>query len=292
MASRAASGWAFFAHRPVPVQVGYLGFPATSGAPYMDYILADDFVIPAASRELYSEKVVYLPDCFQANDDRRVISDRIPDRAGARLPKHALVFCCFNNAYKFSPELFAIWCRLLQTNQDSVLWLLAESDATRSNLLQEAARRGIAAQRLVFAERLPYDEHLARLGLADLFLDTFPFNAGTTASDALWAGLPVLTCSGEAFASRMAGSLLRTMGLPELIADDLDHYEQLALRLAASPAQLASLRLSLQSSRVTGPLFDTERFCRNLESAYTTMHERVQRGEHPANFSVPQRMLS
>ena len=275
-----------FAHRPAPVQVSYLGFPGTSGAPYIDYLLADRFVVPPESRGHYSEQVVYLPDCFQANDDRRAIAPQRPTRTEAGLPEEGFVFCCFNSGYKITPQIFDIWCRLLAAWPASVLWMVAESEAARRNLAREASMRGIDPQRIVFAGREPYEPHLARMQLADLFLDTLPFNAGTTASDALWAGLPVLTCAGDAFAARMAGSLLHAVGLPELVTESLEAYEQLALELAASPATLAALRERLARNRDTHPLFDTARFCRHLESAYQTMYERHQAGESPVSFSV------
>jgi predicted O-linked N-acetylglucosamine transferase (SPINDLY family) len=276
-----------FGHRPAPVQVNYLGFPGTSGAPYFDYILADKFVIPPQLREHYSESVVYLPECFQANDDRRAIAPANLSRADAGLPGSGFVFCSFNSCYKITPAMFELWCRLLRARPESVLWMLAESPLAQANLAREALSRGVDPQRLIFAERAPYDQHLARLSLADLFLDSLPFNAGATASDALWAGLPVLTCAGEAFASRMAGSLLRAVGLPELIAPDLATYEQWALELSESPQALAALRARLAVNRGTQPLFNTARFCRHLEAAYTTMYERHQRAEAPTHFSVP-----
>jgi protein O-GlcNAc transferase len=275
-----------FGHRGVPLQVGYLGYPGTSGASYIDYILADSVVIPPESRRFYAESVVYLPDCFQANDDRRIIAENRPGRSDVGLPPSAFVFCSFNSSYKITPQLFDVWCRLLHARPSSVLWMLAESGIAQSNLCREALARGIDPQRLVFAARLPYEQHLARLGLADLFLDSFPFNAGTTASDALWAGLPVLTCTGEAFAARMATSLLQAIGLPELITTDITAYEQLALRLSASPEPLRTLRERLAVNRATHPLFDTVRFCRHLESAYEIMHQRHLSGQAPCHFSV------
>jgi protein O-GlcNAc transferase len=273
-------------YRPAPVQVNYLGYPGSCGAPYIDYILADDFIIPHASQRHYSEQVVYLPDCFQANDDRRGLPARIPSRAEAGLPERALVFCSFNSCYKIQPEMFELWCRLLLARPESVLWMLAESDLAQANLRRIAASHGIDPSRILFGARAQYGEHLARLQLADLFLDSFPFTAGATASDALWAGVPVLTCAGEAFASRMAGSLLRTLGLPELITIDLASYELRALELSASPPTLRALRERLAANRATSALFDTERFCRHLESAYDTMHQRHQRGESPTSFAV------
>lgn len=278
---------AIFAARPAPVQVNYLGFPGSMGADYMDYIVADAFVIPPAATPHYAEHVVHMPHCFQGNDDQREIAADRPSRAAASLPETGFVFCAFNSVYKFNPPLFDVWMRLLRAVPDSVLWLAADAPALRLNLAAEAARRGVESRQLVFSTRVPYSEHLARLGLADLFLDTLPFNAGTTASDALWAGLPVLTCAGEAFAARMAGSLLRAIGLPELITHDLVEYEALALRLATTPALLASIRIRLAENRTRSPLFDTRRFTRHLEAAYLTMAERQRRGEPAAGFAVP-----
>jgi predicted O-linked N-acetylglucosamine transferase (SPINDLY family) len=275
-----------FACRPAPVQVNYLGYPGTMGADYMDYILADRFLIPESQKHHCAEKVVYLPDTFQANDSGRRIADATPSRTEAGLPERGFVFCAFNNSYKITPALFSIWMRLLDRVPGSVLWLVASNREVEANLRREAASAGIAAERLVFARRMSYPEHLARYRLADLFLDTLPFNGGTTASDALWAGLPVITCAGEAFASRMAGSLLHAIGLPELVTNSLAEYEALALRLATDAQVLADLRQRLARNRDTYPLFDTDRFRRNLEAAYVTMWEKTQRGEPPASFAV------
>jgi protein O-GlcNAc transferase len=275
-----------FSLRPAPIQVSYLGYPGTTGAAYMDYILADAFVIPPEHTRHYSERVVYLPDCFQANDDRRTMSERPVTRAEAGLAGEAFVFCCFNNVYKLNPAMFDIWMRLLDRVPDSLLWLLNTGEPVVDNLRREGAHRGVDPARLVFAPRLPYPDHLNRLRLADLFLDTLPFNAGTTASDALWAGLPVLTCAGEAFAARMAGSILKAAGLPELIAHSPAEYEAKALELAQRRDTLRSLRQRLAESRQSAPLFDTDRFRRNLESAYEHMVGRHQRGEGPAGFAV------
>lgn len=254
-----------------PAQVSYLGYPGTTGAAYMDYILADDMVIPPEQQPYYSEKVVYLPDCFQANDRKRVIADQSPSRAELGLPAHAFVFCCFNNLYKIGPETFDGWARILMQVPDSVLWLVENQEAVRQRAQQEAQARGIAPERLFFAPRATYPAHLARMRQADLFLDTLPFNAGTTASDALWAGLPVLTCPGRAFAARMAASLLRAAGIPELIAPDQTRYEALAVDLAHHPDQLRSLRQRVADQRLQCPLFDTLQFTRNLETAYQNM---------------------
>jgi predicted O-linked N-acetylglucosamine transferase (SPINDLY family) len=252
----------------------------------MDYILADRFVIPPTQVRDFSECVVYLPDCFQANDDQRVIGERTT-RADAGLPDGAFVFCCFNNSYKLNPAMFDIWMRLLDRVPSSVLWLVGAGAAVSDNLRREAMNRGIDTGRLVFAPRRPYAEHLGRLQLADLFLDTLPFNAGTTASDALWAGLPVLTCAGEAFAARMAGSLLQAVGLPELITHSLAAYEAKALELAQQREMLQGLRRRLAEKRREAPVFDTDRCRRSLESAYVEMWQRHERGQGRMSFAVP-----
>jgi predicted O-linked N-acetylglucosamine transferase (SPINDLY family) len=276
-----------FVHRAAPVQVNYLGFPGTMGMPCMDYLIADDFVIPPGGQPYYRERIVYLPHCFQANDDRRVISDRAMSREEQGLPKDAFVFCCLNNSHKINPAMFDIWMRLLARTPGSVLWLLGEDAAIRENLCREAKSRGVAAERLIFGARAPYSEHLGRLKLADLYLDTLPFNAGATASDVLWAGLPLLTCAGEAFAARMGGSLLRALQLPELITVDLACYEAEAAELAENPHVLAELRRRLAQNRLSAPLFDTDLFRRHLEAAYAEMWRRSEAGLEPAAFSIP-----
>jgi predicted O-linked N-acetylglucosamine transferase (SPINDLY family) len=272
--------------RPAPIQVNYLGYPGTMGASFIDYILADEFIVPRSARVHYSEKVVYLPDCYQVNDSKRKIAERTPTRSEAGLPGQGFVFCCFNTGFKITPAFFDVWMRLLRRVEGSVLWLLGGNTSVESNLRREAAKRGVAPDRLVFAPRLKYADYLARYRLADLFLDTLPYNAGATASDALWAGLPVLTCSGEAFAARMAGSLLRAVGLPELVTDTLEQYEALALKLARDGRLLHELREKLRQNRSTAPLFDTRRFRRHIEAAYRTMWEIWQSGEQPRSFAV------
>jgi predicted O-linked N-acetylglucosamine transferase (SPINDLY family) len=267
------------------VQVNYLGYPGTMGAPYIDYILADRTVIPAEHQVHYSEKVVYLPDAYQPNDRKRRIADT-PTRAEAGLPQTGFVFSCFNNTFKIGPEIFGIWMRLLHNVEGSVLWLLEDNAIAAANVRREAEARGIAAERLVFAPRMKPHEHLARQRLADLFLDTLPYNAHTTASDALWMGLPLVTCPGSTFPSRVAASLLKAIGIPELIAPSLAEYEALALKLAREPQTLAALKAKLAVNRDTQPMFDTARFARYLESAYTTMWERQQRGDEPESFTV------
>ena len=276
-----------FARKPAPVQVNYLGYAGTLGADYFDYVIADRFVIPEESRPHFAEKVVYLPDTFMVNDVGRKIAAHKPSRAEAGLPDRGFVFCCFNNAYKITPDVFDVWMRLLKGVDGSVLWLSNASGTGPDNLRREAASRGVAADRLIFAPRVRLNEdHLARAGLADLFLDTLYYNAHTTAADALWAGVPVLTCPQTTFASRVAGSLLGAVGLPELIAPSLPDYEVLALGLARNPDQLAALRARLARNRNTFPLFDTDRFTRHIEAAYTTMWERAERGEQPQSFAV------
>ncbi len=275
-----------FAYRPAPVQVNYLGFPGTMGCDYIDYILADRFVIPEGSQQYYSEKTVYLPDTFQANDAKRPIAERTPSRVEVGLPERGFVFCSFNNTYKITPAMFDIWMRLLRDVEGSVLWLYSGNDSVVANLRAEAQLRGVAPARLVFAPKLPYAEHLARCRLADLFLDTLPFNAGTTASDALWAGLPLLTCAGQAFAARMAGSLLTAVGLTEMITDSVEEYANRAMALATHPDELLAVRERLARNRRTAPLFNTDRFRRHLEAAYTTMWEISQSREAPRSFAI------
>ena len=275
------------AARPAPIQVNYLGYPGTMGAPYIDYIVADRVVIPQAHERFYSEKVVVVPDSYQVNDSKRPAAAAAPTRAALGLPAAGIVFCAFNNTYKITPDVFAVWMRLLQDVDGSVLWLLDANAAVAINLRREAAARGIAAERLIFAPRAEHAAHLARQGAADIFLDTLPCNAHTTASEALWAGLPVVTCLGTTFAGRVAASLLSAAGLPELIADSLETYHVLALRLARDPAALTAIKARLAAGRGTSPLFDTDRSRRHIEAAYATMWERHRRGEPPASFAVP-----
>lgn len=276
-----------FARRPSPIQVNYLGFPGTLGAAYMDYLVADETVIPAASRRYYTEKIAVLPGCYQPNDRRRPIADRVPTRADLGLPSDSLVFCCFNKNYKITPALFDVWMRLLVQIEGSVLWLIQDSQASADNLRREAMARGVSADRLVFARRCPLAEHLARHRAADLFLDTLPYNAHTTASDALWAGLPVLTAAGKTFPGRVGASLLKAIGLSEMIMPSLQEYEARALELARNRAELEAIRRKLEANRATAPLFDTPRFARHIEEAYLRMHERHQAGLPPDHIEVP-----
>jgi len=274
--------------RAAPIQVNYLAFPGTFGSACMDYLIADATVIPPESRCHYDEKIVYLPHTYQANDRHRAISDTTPTRQELGLPQDAVVFCCFNNPYKIHPDTFDSWCRILHQVPGSVLWLLKDSDLATQRLRQEAARRGIEAERLIFAARMPVAEHLARHRAADLFLDTLPYNAHTTASDALWAGLPLLTLQGQTFPGRVGASLLRATGLPELITHTRADYEGRAIELAHNPAVLQALRDKLARQKDACPLFDTPLITRHLEKAYEMMHARHGNGLAPDHFSVPE----
>jgi predicted O-linked N-acetylglucosamine transferase (SPINDLY family) len=274
-------------HRPAPIQVNYLGYPGTMGAEFIDYVIADAVIAPLEHQPYFAENIVHLPDCYQANDSKRTVGEHTPTRAEVGLPAQGFVFCCFNKASKITPDVFEVWMRLLRRVENSVLWLLVKDEVAMGNLSREAQAHGIAPSRLVFAKGLPLEQHLARHRLADLFLDTLPYNAHTTASDALWMGLPVLTCRGEAFAARVAASLLHAIGLPELITRSLDDYEKLAFRLATEPASLSTIRRKLTENRRKAPLFDSDRFRRNIEAAYTEMWDIWQRGEAPRAFAVP-----
>jgi protein O-GlcNAc transferase len=263
-----------FAQRAARIQVNYLGFPGTLGASYMDYIIADRCVIPEDHKHFYQEKVVRLPHCYQANDRKKGIATRGPTRAESSLPDTGFVFCCFNNSYKILPAVFDCWMRILLQIDSSVLWLFGDNQPTAENLSREAAARNVNPERLIFAKQLPLADHLARHRLGDLFLDTLPYNAHTTGGDALWAGLPVLTCLGNTFAGRVGASLLRAVGLPELITSSLDDYGETAVKLAMNPENLAAIKQKLADHRLTAPLFDTTLYTKGIEKAYSTMYER------------------
>jgi len=275
-----------FARRPAPIAVNYLGFPGTMGADYIDYIIADRHVIPPQDAQYYAEKTVHLPDCYQANDSRRRIGEHTPSRRAAGLPEHGFVFCCFNNNHKIMPDVFDVWMKLLREVPDSVLWLLEGNAAVTRNLHREAEGRGVAGARIVFAPRIAPEQHLARHRLADLFLDTLPHNAHTTASDALWTGLPLVTCVGSTFAGRVAASLLAALGLEELATASLGEYEALALRLARDATLLGAAQRKLASRRDASALFDARRLCGHMEAAFVHMWERHRGGESPAGFCV------
>jgi len=274
------------ARRPAPIQVNYLGYPATMGMSTIDYIVADPIVVPREEQKFYAEKVVYLPDCYQVNDSKRPIAPQTPLRSECGLPEEGFVFCCFNRPEKITPAIFEIWMRLLAAVPGSSLWLFERNAMVAENLRREAQARGVDPSRIVFAPRLPLAKHLARHRLADLFLDTLPYNAHTTMSDALWAGLPALTCTGSTFAGRVGTSLLRAIGLPELITTSLPEYEARALALAKSPTELATLRQKLAENRMTTPLFDSRRFTRNIENAYEQMWELHRMGKKPQPIVV------
>ncbi len=274
------------ASRPAPVQVHYLGYPGSMGVDHIDYLIADRIVVPQEEHRFYMEQIVYLPDSYQCNDSRRRIGERIPSRTEAGLPEKSFVFCCFNSNHKIVPEMFASWMRLLRNVENSVLWLYEEYPQAAANLRREAEAGGVSGERLVFAERMDLPAHLARLTLADLVIDTLPYGAHTTASDALWVGVPVLTCIGQTFAGRVAASLLTAMDLPELITSSLEDYEDRARNLAGDSLALAQVRTKLAKNRGASPVFDTARITRNLEAAYREMWERQQRGEPPASFAV------
>ena len=263
-----------FSYRAAPVQVSYLGYPGTTGASFIDYLVADPLVLPPESKDHYCEEIIFLPHSYQVNDDTRQISGTVPSRKDEGLPEQGLVFCCFNNNFKIGPREFDIWMRLLRQVEDSVLWLLRSNTEAEDNLREQAQIRGIDPDRIVFADRREHSEHLARHQLADLFLDTFNYNAHTTASDALWAGLPVITLAGQGFAARVATSLLGAIDLRELITRSASEYEQLALALALDPARLTSLKSKLARNRLTTPLFDTGLFARHIENAYEQAYQK------------------
>jgi predicted O-linked N-acetylglucosamine transferase (SPINDLY family) len=275
-----------FAERASAIQVSYLGYVGSMGAEFIDYLIADETVVPRESEVHYSEKMIYMPDSYQANDSLRMASTKVYTRAGEGLPETGFVYCCFNNSFKIAPGVFDLWMRILVEAEGSVLWLLESNPWAAENLRREAGVRGVAPERVVFAKRLVLSEHLTRQALADLFLDTLPYNAGATASHALWAGVPVLTCTGEAFAGRMAASLLRAIGLPEMVTETAAEYVAAAVELAFDGERYREVRERLVRNRLVAPLFDVARFCRNLERAYTALYDRQQMGMAPETVEV------
>lgn len=274
------------AHRPAPIQVNYLGYPSTMGAPFIDYILADAIVAPNEHQRFFTEKIVHLPNSYQPNDRKRKIADHVPTRAECGLPDDQFVFCCFNANYKLNTRIFDVWMRLLKVTPGAVLWLLESNSRAPDNLRREAAARDIDPARLVFAPKLPVEDHIARMKLGDLFLDTLPIGAHTTASEALWAGLPVLTSLGDAFPGRVGASLLEAVGLPELIMPNLEAYEAAAARLARSPSEMATLKAKLRETRSTCALFDAARYQTNYEAALIRMIELRDSDEAPRPFAI------
>jgi predicted O-linked N-acetylglucosamine transferase (SPINDLY family) len=278
-----------FAHRAAPVQIGFLGYPGTMGAGFIDYLIADPVLVPPGDERFYGEKLIRLPGSYQVNDDRREIADRSFARTELGLPDKAFVFCCFNNSYKITPAEFDLWMPLLARVPGSVLWLIRDNAFAEAALRREALARGVAPERLIFAERMPLPEHLARHGCADLFLDTFACNAHTTASDALWTGLPIVTLQGRGFPARVAGSLLHACGLPELVTGSAADYAALALRLATEPAALAAIRAKLAAQLPTAPLFDVAAFTKAIEEGYRLAFGRFAEGLGPEHIDVPAR---
>jgi predicted O-linked N-acetylglucosamine transferase (SPINDLY family) len=275
-----------FAYRAAPVQVNYLGYPGTMGADYIDYLIADAQLIPPDQQIHYSEKIVYLPDSYQVNDRKRTISERPLTRVDVGLPPAGFVYCCFNNNYKITPSMLDRWCRILMAVEGSVLWLLQDNERSANSLRIEAIHRGLSPERLVFAPRMDLDNHLARHRLADLFLDTLPCNAHTTASDSLWAGLPVLTLPGQTFAGRVASSLLAAIGLPDLIAKSVQDYESIAVQLGQNPSALGALKSRLNANRLSTPLFNTERYTEKLECAFREMYQRYISNQPPTHLII------
>lgn len=277
-----------FARRPAPLQVNFLGYPGTIGASYIDYIIADRIVIPENHYKFYAEKIVTLPDSYLVTDSKAPVGRRTFARHEFGLPDSGFVFCCFNNSYKITPPIFDCWMRILGEVEDSVLWLFESNAWAAENLRREAAARGVRAERLIFAKRTPLlSDHFARYRLAGLFLDTLFYNAHTTASDALWAGVPVLTCLGETFSGRAAASLLTAVGLPELVTTTLEAYARTAIDLATHPEKLATIKSKLADNRLTTPLFDTGLFTKNIEAAYSAMYQRHQAGLPPDHIAIP-----
>jgi predicted O-linked N-acetylglucosamine transferase (SPINDLY family) len=275
-----------FAQKCAPIQVNYLGYPGTLGCESYDYIIADKNIIENQDYKFYTEKPVLMPESYQVNDAYRKVSVDKFNKAELSLPAAGFVYCCFNNNYKILPNIFDIWMRILKSVEGSVLWLFEDNPFASHNLKLEAEKRGVESSRLIFASKLPLDKHLARLRLADLFLDTLPYNAHTTASDALWAGLPLLTCPGKSFASRVAASLLHAVELPELIMDSLEAYEAKAIELAKDTSQLNAIKLKLEQNRKTSSLFDGKLFAQHLEMAYEAMFARYQAGLEPDVIDV------
>lgn len=272
--------------RCAPVQIQYLGFPGTMGASFIDYTIGDSIITPQSHFKFYSEKIISLPDCFQVNDNQRKIGVT-KSRAECQLPEEAFVFACFNQQIKFTPALFDGWLQILQSTPGSVLWLARGNDTQAKNLIKRAKAQGIEPNRLIFADKLPYEEHLARYALVDLVLDTYPFNGGTTSSDALWGGAPVLTRMGDAYSSRMTASLLHNLKLDELITDSFSHYTSLAIELAKSPKRLTEIRGVLHANLTTAPIFNTQRFVRHLETGLETAVKRSRDGLKPDHIFIP-----
>ena len=275
-----------FAYRAAPIQINYLGYPGTLGADYMDYIVTDKCLVPSEKQKYFNEREIYLPHTYMPTDDSREFSTRILTRTDMGLPENAFVFCCFNNNYKITESEFSIWMRLLNKVDNSVLWLRQSNQLSNLNLKNEAQKQNVEPSRIIFADRVPMDEHLTRHRLADLFVDTFNFNAHTTATEALWAGLPVVTKMGQGFAARVAGSLLNAVGLPELITQTEQDYEALILTLATNPGMLAKIKQKLEANHLTHPLFDTDLYTKHLEDAYQQAYQNYFHDNPPQSITV------
>ena len=275
-----------FQYRMSPIQINYLGYPSTMGANFMDYIIADPVTIPDENRDFYSEKIIYMPHTYQANDDKRKIAKTNSKRVDFNLPDKGFVFCCFNQIYKISPKEFNIWMRLLRNVNNSVLWLIKSNKWVEQNFSKEAKRQGIDPSRIIFAEKLSHSEHLARHKHADLFIDTFNYNAHTTASDALWGGLPIVTKQGKQFTARVTSSLLTACGLPELITKNEKEYEELIYELATNPKKLKTISLKLSENKKNKPLFNTKQYTNNFENGLQKAYDLYFNGEHPKNIFV------
>jgi predicted O-linked N-acetylglucosamine transferase (SPINDLY family) len=278
--------WQIFSARIAPIQVNYLGYPGTLGGAHFDYIIADKILIPECNLSGYSEKVVYLPHSYQPNDTKKEVSNRLMTKSEFGLPEEGIVFCCFNNNLKITPEIFRVWMNILEKIEGSVLWLFEGSKLAKSNLTSEAKKMKIDPKRLIFAQRISQPEHIARQRLADIFIDTYPYNAHTTASEALWVGMPVVTLAGETFASRVGASLLTAVGLPELIANDLIEYERLITSLAKNPQKIKEIRDSLNAKRLTYPLFNISGYVKDLESAYKVMNMLYMQKKRPDHIFI------
>ena len=275
-----------FAYRAAPIQINFLGYPGTLGAIFFDYIIADLTLIPETKKNFYSEEIIYMPNTYQPTSHSFVTSNKIFTKSEMHLPKESFVFCCFNNSYKISPIEFGIWMRILNKIGNSVLWLTGSNKWAKENLIKEAENHGIESKRLIFANQLPHPDHLARLKLADLFLDTFNVNAHTTTSDALWAGIPVITKIGNGFASRVAASILKAAGLQDLIVRNEKEYENLILEIANSPKKLVKIKETLSSNRLSKPLFNSEMYIGHLEDAYKKIYEKYLKGESPKTINI------
>ena len=267
------SSLGYFNQYVAPIQISYIGHPGTTGADFVHYTIADKILIPEQYQQYYSEKIIYMPDCFQVNDSKRDIPHAQFSREDCGLPEDKFIFCCFNNTYKINPMMFDVWMKILHRVPNSILWLLASEPYSEKNLIKEVQKRKIDLSRIYFGQRVKYQQYLSRFKVADLFLDTLPFNAGTTASDALWAGLPVLTCLGDSYAGRMAGSLLNAIGMPELITSSMEDYEQLAIELGSHPEKIQQLKDKLETNRLTTPLFNSQLFTKNLERSYKQIYD-------------------